>query len=67
MRASSFFQRVASMTADEFIEFVASVPAEKQVGMRNKLAHLLEDARTTRIAHGLNLDPLTRGNSIGTA
>ena len=45
------------MTTDQFVEFVASVQAEKQVGMRKRLAHLLETATVNRLANGLNLDP----------
>jgi|tagenome__1003787_1003787.scaffolds.fasta_scaffold8747048_1 hypothetical protein len=57
MRASSFSRQGRAMTADQFVEFVASVPAEKQVGMYTKLGHLLEAALRTRIKRGLNLDP----------
>jgi hypothetical protein len=52
-----FSSKVASMTTDQFVEFVASVQAEKQVGMRKRLAHLLETATVNRLANGLNLDP----------
>jgi hypothetical protein len=47
------------MTADQFIEFVASVPPEKQVGVWTKLSRVLEAAHCVRATHGLNLDPVT--------
>ena len=59
--------KVASMTADQFVEFVASAKAEKQVGMRNKLAHLLETARVNRLENGLNLDPASSVITIARA
>ena len=55
------------MTADQFLEFVASLPPEKQVGIRNKLSHLLDTARTIRDIHGLSLDPITRINTTAKA
>jgi hypothetical protein len=55
------------MTAVEFVEFVASVPAEKQVGVRTKLAHLVESARRIREVNGLNLDPVAQVTTTATA
>jgi hypothetical protein len=55
------------MTADEFVQFVASMPPEKQVGIRNKLSHVLDAARRIREINGLNLDPISRVNTTATA
>jgi uncharacterized Ntn-hydrolase superfamily protein len=60
MRASEISVVVGElMTADQFVEFVASVPPEKQVGVWTKLSRILEAARCARATHGLNLDPVT--------
>jgi hypothetical protein len=68
MRASSLSSKVASkMTTDQFVEFVASATAEKQVGMRKKLAHLLETANVNRLINGLNLDPGSKNGTIARA
>lgn len=61
------FHRRAAMTADQFVEFVASVPSEKQVGVRTKLAHLVESARRIRNIYGLNLDPASQVQTTATA
>ena len=55
------------MTTDQFVEFVASATAEKQVGMRKKLAHLLETANVNRLINGLNLDPGSKNGTIARA
>ena len=55
------------MSADQFVEFVASVPAEKQVGTYTKLSHLLEAALRIRARRGLNLDPASRIRHTATA
>jgi hypothetical protein len=61
------FHRRAAMTADQFVEFVASVPPEKQVGLRTKLAHLMESARRIRDMHGLNMDPVSQVTTTAAA
>jgi hypothetical protein len=48
------------MTAEQFVEFVATLPAEKQAGVGRKLARMVEAALRVREKHGLNLDPATQ-------
>jgi len=55
------------MTPDEFVEFVASMPSEKQVGARRKLAHLLDSARRIRYKFGMNLDPASKNSTTANA
>jgi hypothetical protein len=67
MRAPLFQQVRKAMTADQFVEFVASVPPEKQVGVLTRLTRLLESARKIRAINGLNLDPVTKVSTTARA
>jgi hypothetical protein len=55
------------MTAEQFVEFVAALPPEKQVGAGRKLARIVETALRVREKHGLNLDPVARVCAAGSA